>query len=44
VNTDRYRPYADRPDLVRCVDCSTRSTVALVMVDELADHEETHNG
>lgn len=39
---DRYRNYPDRPDLVICRDCSSRSTVVTIPRDEVAPHNQLH--
>lgn len=40
----RYRDYQDRLDLVICGDCSTRSLLALIPRDEIAEHDAWHAG
>lgn len=44
MNDNRYRPYTqDRPDLLRCLDCSSRSTLVLIPADEREAHDELHD-
>lgn len=38
----RYRDYADRRDLAICGDCSSRTTLALIPRDEIAEHDQWH--
>lgn len=44
MNPDDYCPVSNRPDLVICRKCSTRSTVVVIQIDEHRQHErEVHD-
>lgn len=40
--SDRYSDYPDRPDLVVCRDCSSRSHLAAIRRDEIEEHDRGH--